>query len=97
MIDLQSLIATSLSYGHGTLTLFDAGHVVDQLAISGNLVSADFGLRSDGQGGTDVYGRNPYAGGFVPAFGVGIAGQTANHGAGILDQLTTSMHAHSAV
>jgi hypothetical protein len=97
VIDLQPLVATSLSYGHGTLTLFDDGHVVDNLAIAGSLVSADFALRPDGHGGTNVYGHNPFANGFVPATGLGAAGRVSDNGAGLSNLLITSVHGHWAV
>jgi len=53
-IDLKGLTATSLHYGGGTLTLLDGKAVVDTLHFAGALSGMDFGLMSDGHGGTDL-------------------------------------------
>ena len=53
-IALGGLAASSLTYGGGTLTLFDsAGNAVDALFFSGNYVAADFSLVA-AHGGTDI-------------------------------------------
>ena len=96
MIDLQSLAATSLNYAHGTLTLSDAGHAVDTLAIAGNLVSADFGLRSDGHGGTDLYGHNPYVENLVASAATEAAGRlSVMHSADAFDYSLLGVHPHA--
>ena len=63
VIDLETLTATSLRYGHGTLTLFDGRAQVDTLHFAGALTSSDFGVVSDGHGGTDVvFETSPFGG-----------------------------------
>ena len=65
-IDLASVQASSLSYAHGTLTLFDASHaVVDTLAFSGNYTAADFVLQREGMA-TDVVYAGSHATSLVP-------------------------------
>jgi len=54
VIDVQKIVATTLSFLSGTLTLENGGSAVDTLFFSGNLTQSDFSLSSDGQGGTDV-------------------------------------------
>jgi hypothetical protein len=54
VIDLEKLVATTLSFLGGTLTLDNGNTLVDQLYFAGGLTKADFALQSDGHGGTDV-------------------------------------------
>ena len=55
IIDLQNLQASSITYHNGTLKLFDAGGLlVQKLEVAGQYNQADFALKSDGHGGTDV-------------------------------------------
>jgi hypothetical protein len=54
VIDIRPVIATTLSFLAGTLTLLDGNDVVDQLYLAGNYDVADFALSADGHGGTDI-------------------------------------------
>jgi hypothetical protein len=54
VIDVESLAANKLTFAAGTLTLKHGSTVLDTLMVSGHLTAADFGLSSDGHGGTDV-------------------------------------------
>ncbi len=53
-IDLAGLTATSESFSAGTLTLFDHGRSVASLSLVGGFNTSEFGLSSDGLGGTDI-------------------------------------------
>jgi hypothetical protein len=65
VVDLQNLIATTLSYHGGTLTLGNGQSVVDKLTFTGTYKLADFALKPDGAGGTEVI----YAGAQAAEFG----------------------------
>ncbi len=54
-VDLQKIIATTLTYSGGTLTLLDGTTPVKTLILSGDYTLADFAVQSDGGTGTDVY------------------------------------------
>jgi hypothetical protein len=68
VVDLQGLVATTLSYAGGTLTLSKGSAVVDKLYFSGSYTPGDFALKSDKMGGTDV----TYAGTQVREFGAAV-------------------------
>lgn len=54
-VDVSGILAASLTYNAGTLTLLDAGgSVLDTLSFAGKYSQADFGLASDTNGGTDI-------------------------------------------
>jgi len=53
-IDMRKLVANSLTYAGGTLTLEHGKTVLDRLSFSGSYTAADFSLSSDGHGGTDI-------------------------------------------
>jgi hypothetical protein len=61
VVDLQKLIATTLTYSGGTLTLLDGTHVEDTLSLAGRYTAANFQLQSDGNNGTDVVYVTPQA------------------------------------
>ena len=54
VIDLKNLVATSLTFMGGTLTLEHGTTVVDSLVFAGSYTSANFTLKSDHNGGTDI-------------------------------------------
>ena len=54
-IDLKGIVATSLSFIAGTLTLYDGDTAVDRLTFAGDYTQADFMIMNDGQGGTDIH------------------------------------------
>jgi hypothetical protein len=54
VVDLQNLLATTLTFAGGTLTLLDGSTPVDTLDFFGRYNADDFGLTSDNQGGTDI-------------------------------------------
>jgi hypothetical protein len=60
-VDLQKLIATTLTYSGGTLTLLNGTHVEDTLSLAGRYTAANFQLQSDGNNGTDVLYVTPQA------------------------------------
>ena len=67
-IDLEGLLATSLRFAHGVLTLYDGNAVLDTLHFAG-ASAAEFGLASDRHGGTDVvFEKTPYGGGEAAHF-----------------------------
>ncbi len=53
-IDLKGIAATTLTFLAGTLTLYDGTMAVDALTFAGDYVAADFTLKPDGAGGTDI-------------------------------------------
>ena len=53
-IDLAGITATSESFAGGTLTLYDQGSAVASLSLVGGFNTGEFGLYSDGQGGTNI-------------------------------------------
>jgi len=59
-IDLASVV-TSLTYLHNTLTLLDGSSKVLALALSGEYTAADFSLKADHHGGTDIVYAGPSA------------------------------------
>jgi hypothetical protein len=61
VVDLQKLIATTLTYSGGTLTLLNGTHVEDTLSLAGRYTAANFQLQSDGNNGTDVLYVTPQA------------------------------------
>jgi len=61
IVDLQKLIATTLTYSGGTLTLLNGTHVEDTLSLAGRYTAANFQLQSDGNNGTDVLYVTPQA------------------------------------
>ena len=77
VVDLQGLVANTLTYAGGTLTLSKGGAVVDKLYFSGRYTPADFALKSDKMGGTDVV----YAGTQVREFGAAVPQDTQISGA----------------
>ena len=54
VVDLGTLIADTLHYAGGALTLEDGGKVVDTLRFAGSYTMTDFSLKSDGHGGTEI-------------------------------------------
>jgi len=54
VIDVEKLAANTLTYAGGTLTLEQGSTVLDTLTFSGSYTAADFGLASDGHGGTNI-------------------------------------------
>jgi hypothetical protein len=52
-IDLASTL-TTFSFAGGTLTLLDGSSVVETLALAGHYTDADFALKSDDHGGTNI-------------------------------------------
>jgi hypothetical protein len=73
-IDLANVQASSLSYSHGTLTLFDASHaVVDTLSFSGKYTAADFSLQQEGKSTDVVYAGRHEAALHVPEGGGHVA------------------------
>jgi hypothetical protein len=54
VIDLKGLKANTLTYAGGTLTLEQNGATVDTLVFQGSYTAADFALKPDGHGGTDI-------------------------------------------
>jgi hypothetical protein len=65
VVDLQNLVATTLTYHGGTLILSNDQTVVDKLYFAGSYKADDFALKSDGANGTDII----YAGPQAPEFG----------------------------
>jgi hypothetical protein len=53
-IDLAGITATSESFSAGTLTLYDQGSAVASLSLVGGFNTGEFGLYTDGQGGTNI-------------------------------------------
>ncbi len=53
-IDLVGQTATSVIFANNTLTLENAGVVLDTFSLTGDFNTGEFGLASDGVGGTDV-------------------------------------------
>jgi hypothetical protein len=81
VVDLQGLVANTLSYAGGTLTLSKGSVAVDKLYFSGSHTLGDFALQSDTMGGTDVV----YSGTQAHEFGAAVpqdaaAGGGAFHG-----------------
>jgi hypothetical protein len=54
VIDLQHLLATTLSFLNGTLTLDDGSKPVATLVFNGDYTGSSFALQSDGHGGQDL-------------------------------------------
>jgi hypothetical protein len=54
VVDLQGLVANTLTYSGGTLTLSKGNTILDHLYFAGNYTQNDFTLKSDNSGGTDV-------------------------------------------
>ena len=53
-IDLKGISATTLTFLAGTLTLYDGAAAVDTLTFAGSYVQADFMIKADSGGGTDI-------------------------------------------
>jgi hypothetical protein len=68
VVDVQNLLATTLTFAGGTLTLLDGATPVDTLVFAGRYAADDFGIRPDDHGGTDIV----YVGGW-PAASAGLA------------------------
>jgi hypothetical protein len=77
VVDLQKLIANTLTYSGGRLTLSDGSTVVDTLSFAGSYTQSDFSLQSDKHGGTDVL----YAGTQAPDFASTVLRDEAGAGA----------------
>lgn len=61
-IDLSGIRASSFSFRHDTLTLFDAGHaVVDTIKFSGGLNASDFVVLTEGRRTEVVYAGSGHA------------------------------------
>ena len=59
-IDLRGISASSLAFSGGELTLYDKhDNILDTLKFDGNYQQSDFGIKSDGQGGTELYATAP--------------------------------------
>lgn len=54
VIDLQHIAATSLQFLGGVLTIKDGTATVADLTFRGAYTTADFALKADGSGGTDI-------------------------------------------
>ena len=54
VIDLAGLKVSSDSFAHGTLTLLDLGSAVGSLVFAGDYQQANFGIESNGHGGTAI-------------------------------------------
>jgi fibronectin-binding autotransporter adhesin len=65
VVDLEKLVATTLTYAGGTLTLLNGTQIVDTLSLTGSYTATDFTLQSDGSQGTDLL----YAGTQAPENG----------------------------
>jgi len=59
-IDLASTL-TTFSFAGGTLTLLDGSSVVETLTLAGHYTQADFALKSDDHGGTDIFVKSDAA------------------------------------
>ncbi len=53
-IDLQNVVATSLSFAGGTLTVKNGSTIVASLKLAGTYTTASFALNSDGHGGSAI-------------------------------------------
>jgi hypothetical protein len=82
VVDLEKLIATTLTYAGGTLTLLDGAQVVDTVSLAGHYKAADFTLQSDGNKGTDILYAGPPATEFgaVGVQDLGLAGLLPDEG-----------------
>ncbi len=58
-IHLVNIAATGLNYANGVLTVLDSSGAVAALNFSGSYTNSDFGLVSDGSGGTYVVVEHP--------------------------------------
>ncbi len=59
VIDLKNLVATTLNFVSGTLSLERGTYVVTTLLFAGSYTNADFALAPDGNGGTDLSFAGP--------------------------------------
>jgi hypothetical protein len=57
-IDLLKVAATGLSYANNTLTVTGSSGTLATLGFVGTYAKANFGLKSDGAGGTDIIFKN---------------------------------------
>ncbi len=85
VIDAEGLVANTLTYAGGTLTLELNGTALDQLTFAGSYDAADFSLTSDGHGGTDIN----FAGGGADRFAAGGVWHTHDASAPALPLLFT--------
>ena len=75
VVDLQRLSATSAAFANGTLTLLKGATNVGSLAFAGTFTSANFGLSSDGAGGTNIgFVASPMQADLLPNFAAGRTG-----------------------
>jgi hypothetical protein len=86
VIDAKNIDANGLAFSGGTLSLELNGTVLDMLSFSGNYTAADFGLTSDGNGGTDI---SFVSSSTTPA---SIGGVSPEHSASALDVPLTLPH-----
>jgi autotransporter family porin len=55
VVDAEKIKASTFTYAAGTLTLISGGQAVGELFLAGDYKRADFALKSDGNGGTDIF------------------------------------------
>jgi hypothetical protein len=98
-IDVRTVQATSFLFQGGTLSLLNAhDHVAYKLDFDGTYTSADFALKPDGAGGTDViFGSAAGLPDFLPSLTLGGSGHAVPSGVSAYKLGALHMHEPDAV